>query len=107
MADKHLSVKLKTYFSAAANRLPLNSGEEIQTTIAKIAKWLGDLKTVAFTGSYADLTNKDMTGYTKPASTSAIATTDTINQAFGKLEKGLDDVNATIGDINTILEEVL
>ena len=48
-----------------------------------------------------------MTGYTKPSSTSAITTSDTLNQAIGKLEKGYDNVNATVGDINTVLEEVL
>lgn len=32
-----------------------------------------------------------LTGYSKAASASAIATTDSINVAFGKLEKGLDD----------------
>lgn len=31
-----------------------------------------------------------MTGYTKPQSTSAIAATDTLNQAIGKLEKAID-----------------
>lgn len=58
MAEKHISAKIKSYFSAAANRQNLTSGEEIQTSFGKIAKWLGDLKTVAFTGSYNDLTNK-------------------------------------------------
>ena len=32
----------------------------------------------------------DMSGYTKPSSTSAIATGDTLNQAIGKLEKAID-----------------
>lgn len=48
-----------------------------------------------------------MTGYSKPSSTSAIAASDSLNAAIGKLEKGLDNVNATVGDINTVLEEVL
>lgn len=48
-----------------------------------------------------------MTGYSKPSSTSAITASDTLNSAIGKLEKGYDNVNATIGDINTVLEEVL
>lgn len=65
------------------------------------------LATVATSGSYADLTDKNLTGYVKPQTTSALATTDTINEAFGKLEKGLDDVNTTIGTINSTLEEVL
>lgn len=32
-----------------------------------------------------------MTGYSKPQSTSAIAATDTLNEAIGKLEKAVDD----------------
>lgn len=32
----------------------------------------------------------DLTGYTKPVSTSAIAATDSVNDAIGKLEKGLE-----------------
>lgn len=33
-----------------------------------------------------------MTGYTKPSSTGAIAATDTVNQAIGKLEKAMEGV---------------
>ena len=36
-----------------------------------------------------------MTGYAKPSSTSAIATTDTLNTAIGKLEKALDGKQAS------------
>ena len=35
-----------------------------------------------------------MTGYIKPADTSAIADTDSLNVAIGKLEKGLDNALA-------------
>lgn len=41
-----------------------------------------------------------MTGYSKPQNYSAISTSDTLNQAVGKLE-------ASLGDINSVLEEVL
>jgi parallel beta-helix repeat protein len=34
----------------------------------------------------------ELTGYTKPASTSAVSEEDSVNTAIGKLEKGLDDV---------------
>lgn len=45
-----------------------------------------------------------MTGYSKPSSTSAIKTTDTLNAAIGKLEKALDSKgtsNLTIGTTST------
>ena len=38
----------------------------------------------------ASNTVTSMTGYSKPQSTSAITATDTLNEAIGKLEKGLD-----------------
>ena len=43
------------------------------------------------------LTGADLviTGYSKPSSTSALAATDTINAALGKLEKGLDGKQAS------------
>lgn len=116
MAEKHIPAKIKSYFSASANRQNLESGEEIQTSLSKVKKWFSDLGTAAFTNStdYAAASHNQatntitaMTGYAKPASTSAISATDTLNEAVGKLEKGLDDVNATIGTINSTLEEVL
>ncbi len=42
-----------------------------------------------------------LTGYTKPGSASAIAATDTTNEAFGKLEKGLDGKLALAGGTMT------
>ena len=38
-----------------------------------------------------------LTGYAKPASTGAIGTTDSLNSALGKLEKGLDGKLSTTG----------
>ena len=58
MADKTLLVKVRSIFSAAANRVNLVSGEDLEVSLGKISKWLSDLKTVAFTGSYNDLSNK-------------------------------------------------
>lgn len=45
-------------FTAAGTRANISSGETLATIFSKIAKFFGDLKTVAFTGSYSDLTNK-------------------------------------------------
>ena len=76
------------------------------------ASMITGLATVAKTGSYNDLSDKPssmtpsahnqdsstidaMTGYSKPSSTSAIATTDTLNAAIGKLEKALDNKSST------------
>ena len=51
----------------------------------------------------------ELTGYTKPASTSAISEDDSVNTAIGKLEKGLDgkvddsSVVTTLGVDNTTI----
>ena len=47
-----------TTFTAAATRSNIASGEKHSTIFGKIAKFFADMKTVAFTGSYSDLTNK-------------------------------------------------
>lgn len=45
-------------FTASGTRSNISSGDTLATIFSKIAKWFGDLKTVAFSGSYNDLTNK-------------------------------------------------
>ena len=45
-------------FSEAATRANIASGESFATILGKIKKFFSDLKTVAFTGAYADLTGQ-------------------------------------------------
>lgn len=45
-------------FSEASARENIKTGEKLSVIVGKIAKWFADLKTVAFTGNYNDLTNK-------------------------------------------------
>ncbi len=47
-----------TAFSMASARENLESGEKHNILFGKIAKWFADLKTVAFSGNYNDLSNK-------------------------------------------------
>ena len=47
-----------TAFSAASARENLKSGEKHNILFGKIVKWFADLKTVAFSGNYNDLSNK-------------------------------------------------
>lgn len=42
-------------FSTAGSRNNISTGEKLSVIFGKIAKWFADLKTVAFTGSYSDL----------------------------------------------------
>lgn len=45
-------------FSAASSRANISTGEKLSVILGKIAKFFADLKTVAFSGSYDDLSNK-------------------------------------------------
>lgn len=44
--------------TTASTRTNLSTGEKLSVSLGKISKYFSDLKTVAFTGSYSDLTNK-------------------------------------------------
>ena len=54
-ADKNLQ---QPTFTEASTRVNITSGETLSTLFGKIKKFFTDLKTVAFTGSYNDLSNK-------------------------------------------------
>ena len=45
-------------FEQASTRTNLKTGEKISVSFGKIMKWFADLKAVAFSGSYSDLSNK-------------------------------------------------
>lgn len=45
-------------FTASTSRTNIATGEKLSVLFGKIAKFFADLKTVAFSGSYADLSNK-------------------------------------------------
>lgn len=51
-------------FTEASTRVNIASGETLSTLFGKIKKFFTDLKTVAFTGSYTDLSNKPTTATT-------------------------------------------
>lgn len=70
-----------------------NKDTELENNITQINSDISDINTalestadVGHTHTSADVTL--MTGYTKGSSSAAITTTDTLNQAIGKLEKG-------------------
>lgn len=68
-------------------------------------------------GGGGDITSANvtaMTGYEIAEEVDDIETTDTLNEAIGKLEKStqvngtnISSLQQTVGDINTVLEEVL
>lgn len=48
----------KVIFTEAEERTNIESQETMSTIFGKIKKWFSDLKTIAFTGNYNDLSNK-------------------------------------------------
>lgn len=58
MANREFNnTKINVEFQETANRQQISSGDEIKTLFGKIKKWLSDLKTVAFTGKFNDLSD--------------------------------------------------
>ena len=68
-------------FSEASERVNIASGEKVSVILGKIKKFFTDLKPVAFSGSYSDLSNKPSIPTVPSASTSL----------------PLEDGNATVG----------
>ena len=65
MADKNMEAQISVEFEEATSRQSLNSGETINTLWGKVKRWLTDLKSVAFSGSYNDLSNTPTTATTE------------------------------------------
>lgn len=57
MADKNMNAKISVDFEESVSRQSLNSGDSLPTLFGKVKKFLSDLKPVALTGSYNDLTD--------------------------------------------------
>ena len=102
-------------FTAASSRTNIATGEKLSVIFGKIAKWLADLKAVAFSGSYTDLTDKPdipasaedvgavgTTGdgsnvtaaFTKATSRTNIASGEKLSVLFGKIAKWLADLGS-------------
>lgn len=102
-------------FAAASSRTNIATGEKLSVIFGKIAKWLADLKAVAFSGSYTDLTNKPTipasaedvgavgtTGdgsnvtaaFTAASSRTNITTGEKLSVIFGKIAKWLGDLGS-------------
>lgn len=70
-----MKAEINVEFTESPNRQEIQSGEEIKTLFGKIKKWLTDLKPVAFSGSYNDLTDVPDTACTDYTSQFVINTT--------------------------------
>lgn len=82
MADSvEMKADVNVEFDEASSRQQINSGESVKTLFGKIRKFLTDLKAVAFSGSYADLSD---TPTSLPANG---GTADTSRQVMGSSYK--------------------
>ena len=98
-----------TAFVPASARENIQSGETHSVIFGKIAKWFTDLKNVAFTGSYNDLTDKPSAGdvgavatggdiaentvaYTEATALTELTSGEKVSTAFGKLKLAVKNV---------------
>lgn len=118
-------------FTESTSRTKPTTGEKISSIVGKIVKFLSDLKTVAFTGSYNDLSNKPLSlpanggnastvnGHTVNADVpsgakftdthvtvadnlTSTSTTSALSANQGRiLKNGLDEVNQSLGNLKT------
>jgi hypothetical protein len=82
-------------FTTASSRNNLVSGEKLSVMLGKISKFFNDLKTVAFSGSYTDLTNQPQIN----------GNTLTGNKTTGDL--GINADNVMMSDGVTSVEDAL
>ena len=79
-------------FNVASSRTNISSGEKLSTIFGKIAKWFSDLKAVAFSGSYSDLSNKPTIG----SGTLTIQKNGTSVATFGANQTGNTTANIAV-----------
>lgn len=91
MADKNMEAQISVEFEEATSRQSLNSGETINTLWSKVKRWLSDLKAVAFSGSYIDLSDKP---------TTATTDTDGLMSASDKGKLDAFEITATGGKLH-------
>ena len=106
MAIKNIDGDVKVEFTEPAQRQTLDSGESAKTLFGKISKWLRDLKAVAFSGSYNDLSNKPTiptvnNGTLTIQQNGTTKATFTANQA-GNATANLTDTTYSAGDTMTL-----
>ena len=90
-------------FTAAETRTNIATGEKLSVLLGKIAKWLGDLKALAFKDKVAktDLANDVQTSLDKADSALQSAPVTSVNGATGEV-KGTFYVTVTQGDNNSV-----
>ena len=93
-------------FTEATTRENIESGEKLSAIMGKIKKLFTDLKAVAFSGSYTDLSNKP----TIPSLANNLTTTSSGMALDARQGKALNDkistINSNLGTINSNLNGI-
>lgn len=77
-------ISVDTTFAEASTRANIASGESFSTILGKIKKFFTDLKTVAFTGAYSDLTGQpDLTNVAYKNVSNTFSTHQSVDAAGG------------------------
>lgn len=90
-------------FTAATSRQNIKSGETIATLFGKIMKFFSDLKTVAFTGSYTDLTNQPTIPTNTNQLTNGAGFTTNTGTLTGINMNGKSQGSSGVVDLGTVL----
>lgn len=96
-------------FLQAETRENINSGEKLPVIFGKIKKFFADLKTVAFTGSYNDLSNKPSASDIGAVATSKVLDTAELisaNTASGNVAGALG-VKAIVNNLSDNIDDAL
>ncbi len=80
-------------FTQSSARNNIASGENLSTILGKIMKWFADLKTVAFSGSYNDLSNK-------PSIPVAVTVKGNAESAYRTGNVNITPANIGLGNVN-------
>ena len=87
-------------FDQEEERKDLSSGDKLSVFASKIKKWLADLKPVAFTGNYTDLTDRLTLTNNLLATVSGTA----LDASMGKvLDDKISQINSNLAMINSTL----
>lgn len=82
-------------FTIASSRTNISSGEKLSTIFGKIAKWFSDLKAVAFSGSYSDLSDKPTIPAAANNGVLTIKQNGTSNGTFSANQSSDTEINLT------------
>jgi len=85
----------KSYINTTGNNAVMSDWTELRTPTDAVLSVNSKTGAVVLNG-----TDVDLSSYSKPASSGAIGSSDTIQAAIGKLEKGLDNAVAGGGEMN-------